>query len=76
MSRVAVIGSGAVGAYYGARLAQAGHEVHFLLRRDFDAVAASGLDIRSKDGDFHLDAPSIHRHSAEIGPVDWPTIQA
>ncbi|GMU41033.1 MAG: 2-dehydropantoate 2-reductase [Chloroflexota bacterium] len=71
MSRVAVIGSGAVGAYYGARLAQAGHEVHFLLRRDFDAVAAGGFDVRSKDGDFHLDAPLIHRSSAEIGPADW-----
>ncbi|MDP2328532.1 MAG: 2-dehydropantoate 2-reductase [Dehalococcoidia bacterium] len=71
MSRVAVIGAGAVGAYYGARLAQAGHEVHFLLRRDYDAVAAHGLDVRSKDGDFRLDAPHIHRNSAEIGPVDW-----
>jgi 2-dehydropantoate 2-reductase len=71
MSRVAVIGAGAVGAYYGARLAQAGHEVHFLLRRDYDAVAARGLDVRSKDGDFRLDAPHIHRSSAEIGPVDW-----
>lgn len=71
MSRVAVIGSGAVGAYYGARLAQAGQEVHFLLRRDYDAVAARGLSVQSKDGDFHLDAPPIHRHSEEIGPVDW-----
>ncbi len=71
MSTVAVIGAGAVGGYYGARLAQAGHEVHFLLRRDFDAVAVRGLAIRSKDGDFHLDAPRIHRTAAPIGVVDW-----
>ncbi|MDA1002873.1 MAG: 2-dehydropantoate 2-reductase [Chloroflexi bacterium] len=71
MSRVAVIGAGAVGCYYGARLAQAGHDVHFLMRRDYDAVAAQGLRIHSKDGDFTLPSPAIARTSAEIGPVDW-----
>jgi 2-dehydropantoate 2-reductase len=71
MSRVAVIGAGAVGCYYGARLAEAGHEVHFLMRRDYDAVAASGLRIESVDGDLTLPHPHIARNSAEIGPVDW-----
>ncbi len=71
MSRVAVIGSGAVGCYYGARLAEAGHEVHFLMRRDYDAVAAHGLRIVSKDGDLHLGRPSIAREASAIGPVDW-----
>ena len=37
MATVAVVGAGAVGGYYGARLAQAGHDVRFLLRRDLDA---------------------------------------
>lgn len=71
MSRVAVIGAGAVGCYYGARLAQAGHDVHFLMRRDYEAVAAHGLRIHSKDGDFTLPSPAIARTSAEIGPADW-----
>jgi len=71
VSRVAVIGAGAVGCYYGARLAQAGHDVHFLMRRDYDAVAARGLRVTSKDGDFALAAPAIARRSEEIGPVDW-----
>jgi 2-dehydropantoate 2-reductase len=71
MSSVAVIGAGAVGCYYGARLAEAGHEVHFLLRRDYDAVAAHGLHVESIDGDIHLERPAIARASAEIGPVDW-----
>ena len=71
MASVAVIGAGAVGSYYGARLAQAGHEVHFLLRRDFDAVRTGGLTVESKDGDFRLEAPLVHRSSAEIGAVDW-----
>ncbi len=71
MSRVAVIGAGAVGCYYGARLAEAGHDVHFLMRRDYDAVAVGGLRIESKDGDFALDRPAIARTSDAIGPVDW-----
>ena len=71
MSSVAVIGAGAVGSYYGARLAEAGHDVHFLLRGDYDAVAANGLHIESIDGPIDLASPSIARSSAEIGPVDW-----
>jgi 2-dehydropantoate 2-reductase len=71
VSRVAVIGAGAVGCYYGARLAQAGHDVHFLMRRDHDAVAARGLRVESKDGDFALEHPAVARRSEEIGPVDW-----
>lgn len=71
MSEVAVVGAGAVGCYYGARLAQAGHEVHFVMRRDYDAVRRDGLTVHSTDGDFRLDAPLVHRTSAEVGPVDW-----
>jgi len=68
---VAVIGAGAVGSYYGARLAEAGHDVAFLMRRDLEAVRAGGLHIESPDGDFHLEAPRVAASSAEIGPVDW-----
>lgn len=69
--RVAVIGAGAIGCYYGARLAQAGHDVHFLMRRDYDAVRAGGLHVVSPRGDIHIESPSIARSSAGIGPVDW-----
>ena len=69
--RVAVIGAGAVGSYYGARLAQAGHDVRFLMRRDYEAVRAEGLRCTSPMGDFALEAPSIGRTAAEIGPADW-----
>lgn len=71
MSRIAVIGAGAVGCYYGARLAEAGHEVHFLMRRDYEAVRTRGLRIVSKDGDLHLSQPHIARDASEIGAVDW-----
>lgn len=71
MSHVAVIGAGAVGCYYGSRLSEAGHEVTFLLRRDYDAVASGGLHIHSPHGELDLARPSIARASSEIGPVDW-----
>jgi len=70
---VAVVGAGAVGLYYGARLAEAGHNVHFLMRRDFAACRTKGLVVHSPLGDVHL-APSVlqaHAHPSTIGPVDW-----
>ena len=69
--RVAVIGAGAVGSYYGARLAEGGHEVRFLFRRDYEAVRSGGLHVRSVDGDLSLARPFAAATSDEIGPVDW-----
>jgi 2-dehydropantoate 2-reductase len=56
---IAVIGAGAVGAYYGGRLAQHGHDIHFLLRSDYQTVKNGGWRIRSVDGDFDLPAESL-----------------
>ena len=71
MAVVAVVGAGAVGCYYGARLAQAGHDVRFLLRRDYEAVAARGLRVESHHGDFTLERPAIARDPADLGVADW-----
>jgi 2-dehydropantoate 2-reductase len=68
--KIAVIGSGAVGCFYGARLARVGHEVHFLMRRDLEAVRRRGLQIESKDGSFHLDKVHAHGDPREIGTAD------
>jgi 2-dehydropantoate 2-reductase len=68
----AIVGSGAIGSYYGGRLAQSGLPVHFLLRSDYDHVRAHGLKITSIAGDFHL-APShlnIYRSTADMPKVD------
>lgn len=51
---IAIVGAGAVGGYYGARLAQHGHDVHFLLRSDYEPVRKNGLEVRSVAGDFRL----------------------
>lgn len=68
--RVAVVGAGALGLYYGAMLQHSGVDVHFLLRRDFDAIARSGLQIYSPVGDFHLAAIKGYRSAEEIGAAD------
>jgi 2-dehydropantoate 2-reductase len=69
-SRIAIVGAGAVGSYYGARLARAGAEVHFLFRSDLAAVRALGLKISAPDGDFTLAPVHAHATPAEIGPCD------
>lgn len=68
---IAVIGAGAIGSYYGARLAEAGHDVRFLMRRDYQAVRMNGLKITSPDGDFTLTNPRVTLNSEQIGAVDW-----
>jgi 2-dehydropantoate 2-reductase len=68
---VAVIGAGAVGSYYGARLAEAGREVRFLFRRDYRSVSTKGLTVTSPDGDFRLAHPIIAKDSGELGAADW-----
>jgi len=67
--KIAVIGAGSVGCFYGARLAHSGQDVHFLMRRDLEAVRKCGLTIKSCDGDFHLDAKA-YADSKEIGEAD------
>lgn len=67
--RIGIIGAGALGAFYGARLARAGHDVHFLMRSDYDAVKRDGLYVKSYEGDFHIDA-QVYRSAAEMGKCD------
>ncbi len=68
---IAIVGSGAVGAYYGARLAKGTDAaVSFLMRRDLVAVRESGLQIKSVDGDFDLNPVSAFATTQEIGPVN------
>ena len=69
----AIIGTGALGGLYGGMLANAGHEVHFLLNRDYQHVVDHGLKVDSLWGDFHL--RDIHAHaSAETLPACDVTI--
>ncbi len=65
-----IIGTGAIGGYYGARLAQSGQEVHFLLHSDYDYVCTHGLQVDSCNGSFHLDHPHVYNHTADMPPCD------
>jgi 2-dehydropantoate 2-reductase len=67
--KIAIVGCGAIGSYYGARLCRAGNEVHFLLRSDYDVVRQKGVGIRSINGDFHVQ-PCCARRPQEIGVCD------
>lgn len=67
---IAIIGSGALGLYYGAMLQRAGEEVHFLLRRDLEAIKQQGLSVTSISGDFHLDKVNGYSSSNEMPKVD------
>ena len=68
--KYAIIGTGAIGGYYGARLAQSGQEVHFLLHSDFDYVKEHGLQVDSCDGSFHLDHVNAYRSTSDMPAVD------
>lgn len=68
--RIAVIGAGALGLFYGARLQKSGNDVHFLLRRDYEAICADGLTVISVDGDFRLAKVNGYRTPEEMGTAD------
>ncbi|MBN2658142.1 MAG: putative 2-dehydropantoate 2-reductase [Spirochaetales bacterium] len=65
-----VFGTGAVGAYYGARLARAGHTVHFLVRSDYEVIKEKGLTVLSPEGDIYLDKPSVFNSPEAVPPSD------
>lgn len=66
----AIIGTGAIGGYYGGKLANAGFDVHFLLHSDYDYVREHGLQVNSCDGDFHIPSPYIYNKVEMMPKVD------
>ena len=65
--RYAIIGTGAIGGFYGGRLARAGSDVHFLLHTDYGYVCEHGLRVDSCDGSFVIEHPQVYS-SAEAMP--------
>jgi len=69
--RIAIVGVGAVGGYFGGRLAQAGADVRFLARGEtLEAMRSRGLRVRSIEGDFEVASPSAFATPEEMGPAD------
>ena len=67
--KIAIVGCGALGSYYGAKLCRDGQEVHFLLRSDYDVVRRRGVEIVSNEGNFHVN-PKCAKAPEEIGVCD------
>jgi 2-dehydropantoate 2-reductase len=68
--RIAIVGAGALGLYYGAMLQRAGHDLRYLLRRDYQAIMENGLRVLSVNGDFHLDSVKGFKTASEMGEAD------
>jgi len=67
--KIALVGCGAVGSFYGGKLCRDGRDVHFLLRSDFEVVRSRGITIRSPQGDFNA-RPKCAREPSQIGIAD------
>ena len=70
MLRYAVVGAGAVGCFYGMRLAAGGAEVQFLVRTGAQDVRIHGLDLTSPEGDIHLEDVAVACDWSELNPCD------
>jgi 2-dehydropantoate 2-reductase len=68
--RYGIIGTGAIGGYYGSKLAYSGQEVHFLFHKDYEFVKENGLQVDSCDGSFHLDHVNAYASTADMPPCD------
>jgi 2-dehydropantoate 2-reductase len=69
--RIAVMGSGAVGGYFGAKLAAAGHDLAFIARgKHLDEMKANGLRVKSPNGDLHIHHAKFTGETQQVGKVD------
>src|SRR5207248_9929194 len=68
--RIAVVGSGAIGSYYGAKLANAGSDVHFLMRGDLSAVRHDGIFVHGDSENFRVAKINCYNSTKEIGACD------
>lgn len=75
--RIGIIGTGAIGGFYGLMLARAGFDVHFLLRSEYAAVAERGLQLNSAvHGALTLPNVQAYCNAAEMPPCDWLLVGA
>jgi 2-dehydropantoate 2-reductase len=73
--KIAIVGAGGVGGYFGARLAAAGEDVTFIARgAHLEAMQKEGLRVRSALGDLHLKLVRATNDPAAVGPVDLAII--
>jgi 2-dehydropantoate 2-reductase len=75
--RIGIIGTGAIGGFYGMLLARAGHDVHFLLRSEYAAVVERGLQLNSSvHGALHLMPVQAYQNIGDMPQCDWLLVGA
>ena len=72
--KIAIVGTGAIGGWYAALLAEAGHEVHCLARSDHEVIRKNGLTLRVKGKERVVRVASATPSATEIGPCDLVVI--
>jgi 2-dehydropantoate 2-reductase len=73
--RIAILGTGGVGGYFGGLLAHAGHEVTFIARGEhLRAIQANGLQVKSVNGDFSVRPAQATDDPARVGPVEYVVV--
>ena len=65
-----IVGVGAIGGFYGGKLAHSGLDVHFLSHSDYQFVKERGLQIDSCDGSFHLDKVNVYQSAGDMPKCD------
>ena len=74
---IGIIGTGAIGGFYGVMLARAGFDVHFLLRSEFSAVAERGLQVNSAvHGQMTLNPAQAYSSAEDMPKCDWLLVGA
>ena len=68
--RYGIIGVGAIGGYYGSKLAYSGQEVHFLSHSDYEFVKEHGMQVDSCNGSFHLDQVNVYQNAKDMPKCD------
>src|SRR5256885_7152254 len=68
--RIGVVGSAAIGTYYGAKLADGGSDIHFLMRGDLNDVRRDGIFVRGENENFRAAKINCYNSTNEIGPCD------
>lgn len=74
--KIAIVGAGAVGGWYGGLLAQKGHEVYFVTRRDYEIINQKGLCMRDAKGDKMVKIQKAYPDCTHIGVCDLIIIAA
>lgn len=66
----AILGTGALGGYYGSLLARAGYEVHFLARSDYQHIADQGLRVDTQGETFTIHPAHVYQHANDMPACD------